>query len=190
MFLKLAAVYSVLFLFLGGCSDLAHEGSSVNPIEEVTVFKQEDKLYASVRLRSDYLDAVFKETESGEPVLAYYRFDFYRHQDHFFDKLLGHEVVQRRLRLRLVTQRYEMIKIPTNELQYTAEENEAISFLGAPRYILLGTGITITPNERYYLTVGFTLEHQGMSWVLGVLKCWLTLSPPIIHTKMVWFEGR
>ncbi|MBF0436723.1 MAG: DUF4390 domain-containing protein [Magnetococcales bacterium] len=190
MLIKLSAILPVLLLLLGGCSDLSHEDSSVNPIEEVTVFKLDDTLYASVRLSSDYLDAVFKETESGEPVLAYYRFDFYRHQDHFFDKLLGHAVVQRRLRLRLITQRFEMMKLPKNELQYTADENQAMSFLGAPRYVLLGTDIPLSADERYYLSVGFTLEHQGMSWVLGVLKRWLTLTPPIIFTKIVWYEDR
>ncbi|MBF0110030.1 MAG: DUF4390 domain-containing protein [Magnetococcales bacterium] len=176
-------------IFLHGCNFVSTESTADNPIAEASVFQQGNALYATIRLQPEYLDQLLREMDHGEPVQATYRIEFYRAQDWFFDRRLSQQVVHRRLRLRLITQRFEMTELPQKRLQYTADEDEAMSFIGFPRYIFIGSTVGLPRDHRYYLNVGFSVEHQGMSWVLGVLNRILTMSPPVIHEKIAWFQA-
>ncbi|HIJ83092.1 MAG: hypothetical protein HW380_1589 [Magnetococcales bacterium] len=178
----------VALTVLCGCDNGPPRTSDVNPIEEVSVFQQGDKLYASARLRSDYLNRILKESGHGEPLVANFRFDFYRQQKYFPDLRLSHENVQRRLRLRLITERFELLELPQKRMQYTPDEDEAMSFFGVPRYIILGSGVHLPLGNRYYLRVAFSEEHQGMSWILGGLNRLLTMTPPEIYEKTIEFQ--
>ncbi|MBF0146928.1 MAG: DUF4390 domain-containing protein [Magnetococcales bacterium] len=184
-----SSVIAVIALFLLCSCGTTPPDDPANPIVEVSIFQQGEDLFANVRLDSKYLDERLKEMGHGEPVLASYRFEFYRQQDNFFDLRLSHQIIQRRVRLRLITQRFEMMDLPQRRLQYTADEDEAMNFFGAPRYIHIGSEVQLPKNNRYYLKVGFTVEHQGMSWVLGVLNRLLTMTPPVIHEKIVWLQN-
>ncbi|MBF0134021.1 MAG: DUF4390 domain-containing protein [Magnetococcales bacterium] len=179
---------ALVWVALSGCDAMTPKPPLADPMEEVSVFVQGDKLFASVRLRTEFLNAILRELDNGEPIMATYRFRFYRLQNHFPDLRLSQQTIQRRLRRRLITERFEMTELPQKRLHYTPDEDEAMNFLGSPRYILLGSDVHLPRTNRYYLDIGITIEHQEMSWVLSVLNRWLTLTPPVIYRKHVRFQ--
>ncbi len=168
--------FSALLLFsllLGGCSEKAPV--KANPIAEASAFIQGGDLYARTALDPKYSKLVFSALRHGEPMQATYRFSFFRHHPYLPDYPLAKVSIKKRLRLRLVTKRYEMHDIKTGEIHYTPDKEIAVRFFSNPRFVLLGKEAQLRPNHRYRLRVEFELDHQGMSPMFRTLKRWLNL---------------
>ncbi len=147
-------------------------------IQQASLFSQGDKLYVMAEMEQNYLKRLAEFLNTGEPVWASYSFRLYRNHPWLPDLRIGQVTVKRRLRLRLVTRRFEMLDGQTGQIQYTSNPEEAMSFLGAPRYVPLGT---LTHNRKklssdhsYRLEVALTLEHEDMSTLLHLLDQWFS----------------
>ncbi|MBF0461145.1 MAG: DUF4390 domain-containing protein [Magnetococcales bacterium] len=184
---------SLLALYLGGCSapeetretcEVGHlftcqETKSLTQpgvIQQAAVFPQGDKLYAKVELDQNFLKQLTEFLNDGEPLWATYRFRLYRTHPWWPDLRISKVTLKRRLRLRLITRRFEMLDGQTGQIQYTSSPEEAMSFLGAPRYVLLGIlgdeGKSLSADRAYRLNVDLTLEHEDLSSLFHLLDQW------------------
>ena len=110
----------------------------------------------------------------GEPILATYRFRFYRLHPWLPGLRLSQAILKRRLRLRLITRRFEMLDVQTGRIQYSGDPEEAMGFIGAPNYVFLGKGVKqLSPDYEYRLDVDLTIEHEGTLQLLHLLDRWL-----------------
>ncbi|MBF0161231.1 MAG: DUF4390 domain-containing protein [Magnetococcales bacterium] len=145
-------------------------------IQQAALLPQGEKLYARAELDQNYLKQLTELLNSGEPLWATYRFGLYRIHHWLPDLRISQIILKRRVRLRLVTRRYEMLDEQTKQIQYTDNPEEAMSFLGAPRYVLMGMlrdhGRHFPLDRRYRLHVDLTLEHEDMSHLFHLLDQW------------------
>ncbi|MEO5339370.1 MAG: DUF4390 domain-containing protein [Magnetococcus sp. MYC-9] len=145
-------------------------------IQQASLLPQRDKLYARAELDPQALKQLMELLDNGEPIWATYRFGLYRNHAWWPDLRISQVVLQRRLRLRLITRRYEMLDGQTGQIQYTSNPDEAMNFVGAPRYVPLGTlrekGAFLPIEHRYRLKVELTLEHEDMSYLFHLLDQW------------------
>lgn len=189
--------YTVLvltMLLLAGCASPEDESSckktlslvcaevdgvlSPRAIQQASAFVQGNALYAKAELNPSYLQKILGLLRHGEPILATYHFRFYRVHAWLPGLRLAHATLKRRLRLRLITRRFEMLDLPTGRIQYTGNPDEAMGFLGAPHYVFLGTlssqgGGRLSPDHRYRLNVDLTMEYEGMLHLFRVIDQWL-----------------
>lgn len=185
---------AVLALWMGGCTPeeetgvcegmlplTCEEGMRSAPpkvIQHASAFVQGNGLYARAELDPIYLEKITPLLRHGEPILATYRFRLYRLHDWLPGLRLSHVILKRRLRLRLITQRFEMLDVQTGQIQYTANPEDAMEFLGAPHYVFLGylPGKTkrLSPAHTYRLNVELTIKHEGTLHVFRVLDHWPT----------------
>lgn len=182
-FMKSACLF-LFALWLTGCTPLTDKSvpSPRKSMKQASAFLQADKLYASAELDSVYLNKIMTLLYHGEPILATYRFRFYRVHTWLPDVRLSHILLKRQLRRRLITGRFEMMDVKTGQLHYTNNQEEAKGFLGAPRYVLLGKEARFSKEQSYRLRVDLTMEHAGMSSLLRVLNQWLTFGRSGIYS--------
>lgn len=187
MVLLLGPVIFLSSFILNGCTG---ENGADRPrvIQEASAFLADDKLYARTVLDPGFLSDIMALLGHGEPVLATYRFRFYRTQSWLPDLRLAQVIVKRRLRLRLITRRFEMTDVRNNHVQYTRDPQQAIGFIGNPRYIRLATHTHLFPQRRYHLDVQVQVEHQGMSRVYRVLNRLLTFGGSADYSLQTAFE--
>lgn len=188
----------LLAVWLGGCQPASEEHSCGNlsspeckqeqvlansrassvaagVIQRASAFAQGDNLYARAELDDLYLSTMMALLRHGEPLLVTYRFRFYRLHDWLPGLRLSQVVLKRRLRLRLITRRYEMLDIKTGRIQYTGSVEDAKEFMGAPSYVLLGKGARqLAVSQRHRLDVDLTIEHEGTLQLFRVLDQWLS----------------
>ncbi len=142
-------------------------------IQQAAVFPQGDKLYARAEMDQRYLKQLTEFLDSGEPLWATYRFRLYRLHPWWPDLRISQVFLKRRVRLRLITRRYEMLDGQTEQIQYTSNPEEAMGFMGAPRYVLLGTlrdkDEYLSADRTYRLNVDLTLEHEDLSQLVHLL---------------------
>lgn len=145
-------------------------------IQHASLLMQGDTLYASAEMDQEHLKQLTELLSNGEPLWAVYQFRLYRIHPWWPDLRLSQTLLKRRLRLRMITRRYEMLDGMTGQIQYTNDPEEAMSFLGAPRYVKIGTmqkqGKYFSSDRAYRLTVDLTLEHEDMSYFFHVLDRW------------------
>ena len=162
-------------IYLLNCQE-SKSPSQPGVIQQASLLPQGDKLYVGAELDQNYLKQLTKFLNNGEPMRATYRFSLYRTHPWLPNLRVSQVILKRRVRLRLITRRYEMLDGQTGQIQYTGSPEEAMSFLGAPRYILLGMlrekGKYFSANRRYQLNVDLTLEHEDMSHLFHLLDQW------------------
>ena len=177
----------LILTLVTGCGD-GSQSTATNPIAKASAFLQGGDLYARTSLNQEFSKKVILALQHGEPMQATYRFSFFRRQEHLPDLPLAKVTIKKRLRLRLVTQKYEMHDLSNGQIHYTQYEEEAISFFGNPRFVLLGKEAHFKKEFRYWLKVEFETDHQGMSPMFRTLKRWLTLDQTIDHQISVDFN--
>ncbi|MEO5363579.1 MAG: DUF4390 domain-containing protein [Magnetococcus sp. DMHC-8] len=143
-------------------------------IQQAALFPQGNRLYAKAELDQHYLKQLTEFLNSGEPLWATYRFRLYRLHAWLPDLRIGQVFLKRRVRLRLITRRFEMLDGQTGQMQYTGNPEEAMGFLGAPRYVPLGTlqDRQLPTDRSYRLNVDLTLEHQDLPHLFHLLDQW------------------
>jgi hypothetical protein len=154
------------------------EPSQPGVIQQAALFTQGDKLYVRAELDPTILKRLMEFLNNGEPLWATYRFRLYQQHTWLPDQRIGQIILKRRLRLRLITRRYEMLDGQSGQIQYTSSPEEAMNFLGAPRYIQMAT---LKNKHRplshppYQLKVDLTLEHEDLSHLFHLLDQWFNL---------------
>jgi hypothetical protein len=161
-------------LITAGCSQDPKK-KNPNPIATASAFLQGDDLYARASLQPIFSKAVLATLLHGEPIQVTYHFSFFRRQQYLPDLPLAKVSISKSMRLRLVTQRYEMHDLSTNKINYTPDSEEAIRFFSNPRFVLLGKNANLKKESSYWLRVAFKIDHQGMSPLFRTLKQWLTI---------------
>lgn len=145
-------------------------------IQQASLFMQGNTLYASAEIDPEYLRQLTELLSNGEPLWAVYQFRLYRIHPWWPDLRLSQTLLKRRLRLRMITRRYEMLDGVTGQIQYTNNPEEAMNFLGAPHYVKIGTvqkqGHSFSSDRTYRLNVDLTLEHEDMSYFFHLLDRW------------------
>ena len=145
-------------------------------IQQASAFFQGNRLYAKADLDPVYLSKLIGLLRHGEPIVATYRFRFYRLHAWLPPLRLSHVILKRRLRLRLITQSYEMLDLQTGQIQYTHDPEEGVEFMGSPNYVFLGAvGVPLSLDHKYRLSVDLTMEHEGLLHIFRVLDHWATL---------------
>jgi hypothetical protein len=162
-----------LILLTTGCSSES-QPQVVNPIAKASAFLQGGDLYARAGLNPEFSKHIISALHHGEPMQATYHFSFYRHQEYLPDLPLAKVTIKRRLRLRLVTERYEMHDLNSDQIHYTEDKDKAISFFSNPRFVLLGKNAHLKKEHSYWLNIDFEIDHKGMSPMFRTLKQWLT----------------
>ncbi|MBF0195686.1 MAG: DUF4390 domain-containing protein [Magnetococcales bacterium] len=162
------------FFMTAGCSQ-DPKTNNPNPIASASAFLQGDDLYARASLQPAFSKAILETLLHGEPIRVTYHFSFFRRQQYLPDLPLAKVSFSKSLRLRLVTQRYEMHDLSTNKIHYTPYSEDAIRFFSNPRFVLLGKNANLKKESSYWLRVAFKIDHQGMSPLFRTLKQWLTI---------------
>lgn len=112
----------------------------------------------------------------GEPLMASYHFRLTRlHPWLPNTRILQHQV-NRHMRMRLITQRYELRDADKKQIHYATNESEAMQFFGNPRFILLHNRVKLLEGVRYQLETRVTITHEGMSSMFQFLDRWLALN--------------
>ncbi|MBF0444060.1 MAG: DUF4390 domain-containing protein [Magnetococcales bacterium] len=173
-------------LLTSGCSQEPKK-KAPNPIATASAFLQGDDLYARASLQPFFSKAVLATLLHGEPIQVTYHFSFFRRQQYLPDLPLAKVSISKSLRLRLVTQRYEMHDLSTNKIHYTPDTEEAIRFFSNPRFVLLGKNANLKKESGYWLRVAFKIDHQGMSPLFRTLKQWLTIDQAMDYQYDVEF---
>ncbi|MBF0379944.1 MAG: DUF4390 domain-containing protein [Magnetococcales bacterium] len=163
-----------LLLLTVGCSQEPKK-KSTNPIATASAFLQGGDLYARANLHPKFSQAVLTALLHGEPIQVTYHFSFFRRQQYLPDLPLAKVALSKSLRLRLVTQRYEMHDLSTNKIHYTPYPDDAIRFFSNPRFVLLGRNANLKKESSYWLRVNVEIDHRGMSPLFRTLKQWLTI---------------
>ncbi len=163
-----------LLIGLTGCA-LSDDPPPVRVIQSASAILEGQKLYAQLALDSDYLANLMNLLKHGEPIVAHYRFRFYRLNDWLTDSRLLQVTIKRRLQLRLISERFEMLDLTNDQTHFTSDPEEAMSFIGQPRYIPLSDQVRLRPERRYRLEVRLNLEHEGMSSTYRLLNRWLSI---------------
>ncbi|MBF0358584.1 MAG: DUF4390 domain-containing protein [Magnetococcales bacterium] len=168
----------LLFLLLittTGCSNNQHQ-QSANPLDKAAAFVRGGDLYARASLKHEFSKKIIDTLLHGEPIQASYHFTFFRNQNYLPDLPLAKVSIIRRIRLHLITRKYEMHDLTTNKINYTPDSEEAIRFLGNPKFVLLGKNANLKSESNYWLNVKFEIDSHGMSPVFRTLKRLLTLN--------------
>ncbi|MBF0400346.1 MAG: DUF4390 domain-containing protein [Magnetococcales bacterium] len=145
-------------------------------IQHAALFQQGERIYARAEMEPEILKELTELLDNGEPLWVVYRFRLYRIHPWWPDLRISQAILKRRLRLRLITRRYEMLDGETGQIQYSNNPEEAMNFLGAPRYVLMGAlqkkGKFFTADRSYRLNIDLTLEHEDMSYFFHLLDRW------------------
>lgn len=176
---------ALMLLLLAGCNAAPPGTSVVDPITQASAFIHGEDLYARATLDGAFSRQVILALRHGEPMQATYRFHFLRRQTLWPDLPLAKVTIRRRIRLRLITKKYEMHDMDTGQIHYTSDPEKAIRFFGNPRFVLLGKEAHLKKEAHYELHVEFEWSHQGMSPQFQTLKRWLNLDQTITHSLNV-----
>ncbi|MBF0153825.1 MAG: DUF4390 domain-containing protein [Magnetococcales bacterium] len=158
-----------------------------NPLREVAASLQGSSLYAQALLSPEFQRETLELLKQGEPIQATYRFRLREGRTLLPDREVSRLTLQRRLRLHLITQRFEMQDITRGQTSYTDDDDEALQFLGHPRDVLLeergsknraATNFPVS-GRRYFLEARFELEREGISRPLRFLNRLFTFWRPV-----------
>ena len=143
-------------------------------IRSASAFVQGGKLYAQAALDPGYLSELVPLLRHGEPIVADYRFRFYRINDWLPDSRLIQVSVKRRLQMHLITEHFEMLDISNGQTHYAGDPDEAMGFIGQPDYVPLSSRFRMIPGRRYRLETHLELEHGGMFGSNRLLNSWIS----------------
>ncbi|MBF0261176.1 MAG: DUF4390 domain-containing protein [Magnetococcales bacterium] len=165
-------------LMIAGCEKPRSE--SPTPIIQVAeAFMQGEKLLARVTLEPSLLERLGENLQQGEPLLATYRFRLIRKHPWLpHAQVLDREIL-RHVRMRLITERYELQENQQRLVHYTTDESEALQFIGNPRFLLLHPRFRPLPDTGYLLQTRVSITHEGMSRMFRFLDRWLTWHQPM-----------
>ncbi|MBF0417437.1 MAG: DUF4390 domain-containing protein [Magnetococcales bacterium] len=148
-------------------------------IQQAEAFLQGEKLLARVTLDPTFLDRLSENLQQGEPLLATYRFRLIRKHPWLPNAHILDRQILRLIRMRLITERYELQENQQRLVHYTTDENEALQFIGNPRFLLLHPRFKPLPDTEYILETRVTITHEGMSRMFRFLDRWLTWHQPM-----------
>ncbi|MBF0588733.1 MAG: DUF4390 domain-containing protein [Magnetococcales bacterium] len=171
-------VAPLLLLFVAACSPHPHDQLPTDVFQTAGLSEQEGKLYAQVRLTDARLKDIFSVAQRGEPILVTYRFRLRQVRHWLPDPSAAELLVSRRLRLRLITERYEMRDLQTDDVRTTTDPDEARQFLGDLGFMPLMDAAALIAGEAYRLEIHFHSERDGVSRMYRILNRWLTFWKP------------
>ncbi|MBF0191668.1 MAG: DUF4390 domain-containing protein [Magnetococcales bacterium] len=145
-------------------------------IQEASLLLQGDKLFAQVSLTSAFQTRIGQQLKQGDPLLATYRFSVMRQPKWLPDTRILDKEIQRHIRMRLITERYEMREENSRLVHYASSEHEAMNFFANPRFIPLHGRFKPLPGMRYQLRTHVSITPEGMSRMFQLLDRWLTLN--------------
>lgn len=171
----------LLLLLLAACDRLPDEPAIV---QQADAFSQGNRVYANVKLSTHFQEQVRALLAHGESVVGSYRLRLLRERTLWPDLLLHELAFRRRLRPLLILQRYDLeeIKEGGSENRATSDLEDALRFLGQPRYLPLIASGLLEMDEHYRLEVRFRLEREGDSRTFRLLQRLLSFGEPLEHT--------
>lgn len=174
------AILSVLFwtLMIAGC-EKPHSDTSTPVIQQAEAFFQGEKLLARVTLDPALLERLGENLQQGEPLLATYRFRLIRKHPWLPNAHVLDKQILRHVRMRLITERYQLQENQQRLVHYTTDESEALQFIGNPRFLLLHPRFKPLPDTDYMLQTRISITHEGMSRLFRFLDRWLTWHQPM-----------
>ncbi|MBF0284816.1 MAG: DUF4390 domain-containing protein [Magnetococcales bacterium] len=176
----LAALALTAALLLVACSLPDPPASSTNSaLAETSLVRQGEKSYVQAALSLVTLKEISDLLQNGEPLLANYRFRLVLIRPWMPDQTVVEQTLSRRLKLHLITRRFEMVEEAAGQPVFTADAETALRFVGNPRYIPLRAPLPTTGKEgRFLLQTWFRLEQEGVSQIFRTLHRLLTFWRP------------
>lgn len=157
-------------------------------IEKASVTYLGEQLTARAALNPSFQRQILDLLHQGEPLLAEYRFRFYQVRELLPDWELADVTIRRRVRFQLVTQRYSLEDPDRQQVFFTTDADEALSFFAQPRYIVMPGADQVTSGPAYQLQAVFRLEHEGVSRMFRNLNRWLTFWEPSDHVYVAGYR--
>ncbi|MEG3640003.1 DUF4390 domain-containing protein [Magnetococcus sp. PR-3] len=189
----------LLFLplfWLTACADRPIE-EQIPVLESVEAVVRGDTLYARAKLSKAYKNTLKERLNTGQPVLVSYRFTLIKHNRWLPNYEFAAAQIQRRVKLHLITERYEMEDLTEEAISYTQEPSEALNFLSQPRYVPLAQSKTLDgllvvakPDQfaDFILHSQFERHRQGVSRMFRVLFRMLTFWEPLTYDKTAEYQ--
>ncbi|MEO5346011.1 MAG: DUF4390 domain-containing protein [Magnetococcus sp. YQC-9] len=165
-------------LWISGCGK-NHTSDPTPVIQQAHAFTQGEKLFAQLSLDPRLLDRLGDNLKQSEPLQATYHFRLLRKHQWLPNAHILDTEIQRHIRMRLITERYELQEGHKGLFHYTTDENEALQFIGNPRFLLLHPRFRLLPDTGYILQTRVTITHEGMSRMFRFLDRWLQLNQPM-----------
>ncbi|MBF0296309.1 MAG: DUF4390 domain-containing protein [Magnetococcales bacterium] len=173
----MAAGIVLVTILLPGCGTReTHTPSLPNAIHSARVFLQDRQLRAEVVLNPELVKKIKELLRQGEPLQATYQFRLHRIHPWLPDPRLLQKEIHRHVRMRLITERYELMDEGRGLVQTVPDEEKAMQFFANPRSIPLHDRFVPLPGFRYRLTTRITITHEGMSRMFQFLDQWFLLS--------------
>lgn len=166
-------------ILLSGCSEKTSHASQINTILSANAYFQNEQLYAQATLSPLFINQLRQMLKHGEPLLALYQFRLIRlHPWLPNTRILEHDI-RRHIRMRLITERYELLDPQTGLIHYTTNEHEVMQFFANPKFILLHHRVKLLPDVRYQLETDLSITHEGISRMFQFLDRWFSLTHPL-----------
>ncbi|MBF0428909.1 MAG: DUF4390 domain-containing protein [Magnetococcales bacterium] len=175
----MTAWIALLTILLSGCGYAPPTPPEPNAILSANAFFQKQQLFAQVTLNPLFIAKIKQQIQQGEPLQATYTLNLIRKHPWLPDIRILQRTIQRHMRLRLITQHYELLEGNNGLLHYATHENEALQFFGNPRFILLHPRVQLLPGVRYQLETHVSITHEGMSRLFQLLGRWITTDQPL-----------
>lgn len=176
---SMVVAMALLLLTTPGCSQDTSTTEAGGLFREASLVRQGESLYANAALKPRILSEWLTILQQGEPIQVSYWFDLHA-QDSWFPNLgASGTTLKRRVRLNLITQRYELQDVLTKGTTFTSEEDEVLRFLGGPRLIPLVPLADINSRTTYQLRIRFRMEQEGLTGSLRLLQSVFSLRQPM-----------
>ncbi|NGZ06593.1 MAG: DUF4390 domain-containing protein [Magnetococcales bacterium] len=168
----------MITMLIAGCGRHS-QSTNHTVIQQTVLLLQGEKLLAHSELAPPFLLQLGEQLAQGEPLLASYRFRIRRLHPWLPDTRILDKPLQRHIRKRLITERYELREEQQRLVHYTTDEQEALNFIGNPRFILLANRFKPLPQTRYQMETHLSITPSGMSRLFLLLNRWLSLGKPM-----------
>lgn len=173
-----------LWIGLGLLPGALHAASAPPPslFRDAAISVQGETVYGRAELTREFLARSRALLEQGEPVQVIYGFVFYRQLAWLPDLKLSESTEKRRVKKHLIIQRYEMQVVGSGQVSFTSDEEDALEFLGRPRFIPILEKKDLNNDANYRLRVTLTMEQDGVSRMYRLLYRLLNLWKPVTST--------
>ncbi|MBF0187238.1 MAG: DUF4390 domain-containing protein [Magnetococcales bacterium] len=179
--LQLPALIGLLLMVTACSSEPSPPVNTIIASAAVQVHGEE--YYTEATLDNTFLSEVSALLQQGEPIVATYRFFLYQKSEGLLsnDLLLGSARIKRRLHRHLIRDRFELLDMDTEQIHFTPDADEALRFIGQPRYVPLWIQKPVRPQHPYVLEVTCRIERDGVSRVFRLLDRLINFWKPVEH---------
>ncbi|MGN7613578.1 DUF4390 domain-containing protein [Magnetococcales bacterium HHB-1] len=173
-------------LFLIACTANIPDDEA-SPIHHVKLTMQGDQVYAHVTLKRKFINQLLTHLTQGETFNLHYHYILARSRPWLPKQILARKNIKKHLRYHLITRRFQLQDLHSEQKSYTTELEEAYTFINPPAYLPLLGKEKFSAGE-YHLTLRFNAEQAGASHIFRKLYHWFTFWEPVEYEKTASYE--